>query len=47
MFEYRIGEDSGAEVGRRLLELKSLPDGVFIVSDLVAAARCARSSRPG
>lgn len=37
MFEYRIGEDSGAEVGRRLLELKKLPDGVFIVSDLVAA----------
>ena len=36
MFEYRIGEDSGAEVGRRLLELKPMADGVFFVSDVVA-----------
>jgi LacI family repressor for deo operon, udp, cdd, tsx, nupC, and nupG len=36
MFEYRIGEDSGAEVARRLLDLKPLPDGVFFVSDVIA-----------
>jgi LacI family repressor for deo operon, udp, cdd, tsx, nupC, and nupG len=36
MFEYRIGIDSGAEVARRLLALKLLPDAVFFVSDVVA-----------
>ena len=36
MLEYRIGEDSGAEVGRRLLALEPLPDGVFFVSDVIA-----------
>lgn len=36
MLEYRIGEDSGAEIARRLLALDPLPDGVFFVSDLVA-----------
>ncbi len=34
--EYRIGEDSGADVAQRLLKLKPRPDAVFCVSDLLA-----------